>query len=170
MQTPPPVPAFLRGNLDGHSTLTSAWLRGLEAAEEMVAKWASGLPAEGFWWSPAPGTNSIGGLVNHIGITVLRLSHFARGVPLPPELDQPPAQQLAPTGEAPETVLARFRSALEEVRDRIQAIQPADLETLRERLGQRVQALHFWHKIVEHSHEHAGQIITLRKLWNAQNP
>ena len=47
--------------------------------------------------------------------------------------------------------------------------QPDDLETLRERLGQRVPALHLWHKIVEHTHEHVGQIITLRKLWNAEN-
>ncbi|MER3554573.1 MAG: DinB family protein [Meiothermus sp.] len=169
MQTTPQVPAFLRGNLEGCSTLASAWLRGLESTEEHVAKWASGLSKEGFWWSPAPGTNSIGGLVNHIRTTALRLSHFARGMALPPELDKPPAVQLASTGEEPEVVMARFRSAMGEVKSLIRALDPEDLEVLRERLGQRVQALHFWHKIVEHSHEHAGQIITLRKLWDAKN-
>lgn len=169
MQSTPQITAFLRGNLEGCSTLTSAWLRGLESTLEHVTKWTVGLSKEGFWWSPAPGCNSIGGLVNHIWITALRLAHFAKGLPLPPELDKSPAQQLEATGEEPEVVLGRFRLAMDEMQGAIKGLKDSDLEVLRERLGQHVQALHFWHKIVEHSHEHAGQIITLRKLWNAKN-
>jgi len=169
MDSPKPLPAFLRGNVPGCSSLISAWLRGLESADELVARWTADLPDEGFWWSPAEGTNSIGALLVHASYAARRLATFARGLPLPRELDRPATERFATGGETPAAVLEQFRAAMAETRAAMQALQPDDLETLRERLGQRVPALHLWHKIVEHTHEHVGQVITLRKLWNAEN-
>lgn len=165
-----PTPAFLRGNVEGYSTLTSIWVRGLEATEEKLDRWAEGLSKEGFWWSPTPEANSVGGLVNHIGVTLLRLAHVAKGWEFPPEIQKTPPEQLAPSGEDPEVVLARTRAAIAQAKTWMQELSPADLEVIREWKGRgSVPALHLWHKLVEHSLEHSGQIITLRKLWNAKN-
>ena len=162
-------PAFLRGNIDGASSLVSAWLRGLESTEEQIAKWTDGLSQEGLWWEAAAGTNTIGGLINHIGITNQRLLSFARGIPLRPELEKTAPEQLAPTGETLAQVMDRFKSAQSEVKAGLMSLKPEDLETPRERLGNFVPAVHLLHKLVEHSHEHVGQIITLRKMWNAKS-
>ncbi|MDX2006375.1 MAG: DinB family protein [Meiothermus sp.] len=168
MTNPAPVPAFLRGNLEQTSTLASAWIRGLESTEEQIMKWTTGLSPEGLWWSATPDSNTIGGLINHIWITNLRLLHFAQGVALPAELNKTAPEQLAPTGEGLEDILRKFVAAQTRLKAALRQMSPEDLETPRERLGQWVPALHLCHKLVEHSHEHVGQIITLRKLWNAQ--
>lgn len=161
-------PAFLRGNIEGASSLVSAWLRGLESTEEQIAKWTDGLTQEGLWWEGAPGTNTIGGLINHIGITNQRLMSFARGTALRPELEKTAPEQLAPSGENLNQIMDRFKAAQAEVKEALMNLRAEDLETLRERLGNHVPAVHLIHKLVEHSHEHLGQVITLRKLWNAR--
>jgi uncharacterized damage-inducible protein DinB len=162
-------PAFLRGNVEGASSLVSAWLRGLESTEEQIARWTEDLSQEGLWWEAVPGANTIGGLINHIGITNQRLLSFARGIPLRPELEKTAPEQLAPGGEGLGQILERFRAAQAEVKAGLIALKNEDLETLRERMGNHVPAVHLLHKLVEHSHEHVGQIITLRKLWNAKS-
>jgi hypothetical protein len=161
-------PAFLRGNIEGASSLVSAWLRGLESTEEQIGKWTEGLSQEGLWWEAAAGTNTIGGLINHIGITNQRLVSFARGIPLRPELEKTAPQQLAPSAQSLGQVMEGFKAAQAEVKEALMALKAEDLETLRERMGSHVPAVHLLHKLVEHSHEHVGQIITLRKLWNAR--
>ncbi len=162
------VAPFLRGNLEGYSTLTSIWVRGLEATEEKLEKWTSGLSPEAFWWSPTEGANSIGGLTNHIGVTALRLAHVARGLEFPPEIQKTAPEQLAPSDETPEAVLARTNASLAQVKTWMKGVSEEELQTIREWKGRgSVPALHLWHKLVEHSLEHTGQIITLRKLWNA---
>ena len=170
MSTPAPTPAFLRGNLEHTSTLASAWIRGLESTEEHIMKWTTGLSQEGLWWSATSDSNTIGGLINHIRMTNLRLLHFAQGIPLPAELNKTAAEQLAPTDESLETLLRHYVAAQTQLKAALAAMTPADLETPRERLGQWVPALHFCHHLVAHGHQHMGQIITLRKLWNARNP
>jgi hypothetical protein len=163
-----PVPAFVRGNLEGYGTVASAWARGLEGAEELASKWTEGLSTEGFWWSPGPDTNSIGGLLNHVAVAILRLGHAARGEEIPAGLQQTTAEQLAAAGGDPAAVMERFRGACVQARAWLKELDPADLETVRELKGRgRVPAAHLWHKAVEHAHEHVGQVITLRKLWNS---
>lgn len=167
MQT---VAPFFRGNIEGYNTLTSIWLRGLEGCEEKLDKWAADLPLEGFWWSPVAGANSVGALTNHIGITALRLAHVAQGWDFPPEIQKTPAEQLVPSGELPEVVIARTKASFAQVRGWLQGVPTQELEVIREWKDRgHAPALHFWHKLVEHSLEHTGQIITLRKLWNAQS-
>jgi uncharacterized damage-inducible protein DinB len=163
-----PVPAFLRGNVEGYGTLSSAWVRGLESAEELVRKWTEGLPSEAYSWSPAPETNSIGGLLNHVATSILRLGLAIRGEEHPPELRKSTSEQLAAAPEDPAVLLERFRSACARARTWLKDAGEADLERICELQGRgRAPAAHLWHKMVEHAHEHVGQIITLRKLWNA---
>jgi len=164
------TPAFLRGNLEGYSTLTSAWVRGLESTQEQIDKWASRLSKEGFWWLPTEDSNSIGGLVNHIGFTILRLAHVAKGWEFPPEIQILAPEQLRPSGQEPQAVIERCKAAIVQAKAWIKELKPEELEAIREWKGRgSTPALHLWHKLVEHSHEHTGQIIILRKLWNARN-
>jgi uncharacterized damage-inducible protein DinB len=163
-----PVPTFLKGNLEGCGTVASAWIRGLESAEEQILKWTAGLPAEGFWWAPAPDSNSIGGLLNHIAVSILRLGHAARGEDFPPELQKTTAEQLAAAGGDPVPVLDRLKAASAKAKGWLKGLSAADLEQVRELKGRgSAPAAHLWHKVVEHAHEHVGQVITLRKLWNS---
>jgi uncharacterized damage-inducible protein DinB len=164
-----PTPAFLRGNVDGCGAVVSAWIRGLESAEEQALKWTEDLEPDGFGWSPAAGTNSIGGLLNHVATAMLRLGHAARGEEIPAELQKTTAEQLAPEVGDPGAVLTRYREAISRAKDWMKGLSAPDLETVRDLKGRgRVPAGHLWHKLVEHAHEHGGQIITLRKLWNAR--
>lgn len=163
-------PHFLRGRVGGAGLLPSAWLRGLDEVREIADRWAGGLPAEAFWWVPGPQLNPIGGLLRHIAGSSLRLLHYALGEPVPEELRQRARTELQPADEPPEAVLARFHAEMGQVQERLRALEPADLEAVREvgRDRYRVEAAFILHHLVEHAQHHAGQVIVLRKLWDAR--
>lgn len=161
---------FLLGDIEGTTPLTSAWLRGLEGVDGILSRWAEGLEPAGFWWVPAAGVNPIGGLVRHIGGSSARLLRYATGEPLPEALQAGGKVELAPTGEDAEQVLADCRAHLLEVSTTLRRLSPADLDVVRE-VGRKklpVRAVSILHHLMEHAHEHAGQIIVMRKLWDAR--
>ncbi|KZK17109.1 DinB family protein, partial [Meiothermus taiwanensis] len=127
MQTPSQLAPFLRGDIEGVHWLVSVWLRNLEEVEETVQKWAGGLTPEGFWWVPAPQANPIGGLVRHIGGSSYRLLLRGTGQEIPEALRIRPAEEMAPSGRAPEEVLAEFAQNLKRVREGLQALRDEDL-------------------------------------------
>ena len=167
-----PQPPFVRGRVEGAALLPSVWVRGLEDVRETADRWAGGLSAEAFWWVPGPQLNSIGGLLRHIAGASLRLMHYAVGEPLPAELLERAQRELqAEPGREPAQVLAEFHQDLARVQDRILGLGEADLGVVRE-LGRKripLEAAFILHHLVEHAQHHAGQIIVLRKLWDAQH-
>ena len=164
-----PVPPFLRGRVDGADLLRSSWWRGLEEVRETADRWAGDLPPEGFWWTPGEKVNPIGGIINHIAGSSLRLLHYALGEPLPDELRQRVEREFQPTGEAPAAVLARFHEEMARVQERLLGVSDADLAAVRlfPRREVSAEAMFILHHLVEHAQHHAGQIITMRKLWDA---
>ncbi|WP_233498278.1 DinB family protein [Meiothermus sp. QL-1] len=163
------VPPFLRGDIEGVHGLVSVWMRNLEEVEEIVQKWASDLPAEGFWWVPAPEANPIGGLIRHIGGSSYRLFLRGTGQEIPPALRKRPPEELAPTGEPPAEVLQVFAEQMEQVRIGLRRLGSEDLERRVQVGPHSVRAIYVLDHIGAHALHHAGQIITTRKLWNARS-
>lgn len=169
MQTPPQLAPFLRGEIEGVHWLVSVWLRNLEEVEETVQKWVTGLTPEGFWWVPAPQANPIGGLVRHIGGSSYRLLLRGTGQEIPEALRIRPAEEMAPSGRAPEEVLAEFAQNLKQVREGLQALRDEDLMRTVQVGPHPVKAVYVLDHIAAHAQHHAGQVITTRKLWEAKN-
>ncbi|WP_036258369.1 DinB family protein [Meiothermus cerbereus] len=163
------IPPFLRGEIEGVHWLVSVWLRNLDEVEETVQKWAGNLTPEGFWWVPAPETNPIGGLVQHIGGSSYRLLLRGTAQEIPEALRIRPAEEMAPSGRAPEEVLAEFEQNLERVRVGLRALEAEDLMRTVRVGPHQVKAVYVLDHIAAHAQHHAGQIITTRKLWEARN-
>lgn len=162
---------FLLGDVPGTTPLTSAWLRGLEGVEGILERWADGLDPDGFWWVQGAEINPVGGLVRHIGGSSIRLLCYAQGRELPEAVQAGGKVELAPTGEPPAEVMATCRARLAEVAEALKALRPEDLDVMRE-VGRKklpVRAVSILHHLLEHAHEHAGQVIVSRKIWDARN-
>ncbi|RIH89968.1 DinB superfamily protein [Meiothermus luteus] len=168
MQPPPQTPPFLRGEIEGVHWLVSVWLRNLEEVEETVERWASDLPPEGFWWVPAAQANPIGGLVRHIAGSSYRLLLRGLGQEIPEGLRLRPPEELAPTGEPPSSVLEVFTSRMGEIKAALRRLQDQDLQRIVRVGPHEVRAVYVLDHIGAHAQHHAGQIITTRKLWEAQ--
>lgn len=161
---------FLLGDVPGTTPLTSAWLRGLEGVDGILTRWVEGIDPETFWAVQGAEINPIGGLVRHIGGASIRLLCYAQGRELPEEVQAGGKVELAPTGEPPEEILATCRARLAEVSDALKALSPDDLEVMRY-VGRKkvpVRAVIILHHLMEHAHEHAGQIIVQRKILDAR--
>lgn len=164
MQPPP----FLRGDVEGVHWLVSVWLRNLEEVEETVQKWAGGLTPEGFWWVPAPEANPIGGLVRHIGGSSYRLLLRGTGQEIPEGLRTRAAEEMMPSEHTPQEVLAEFAEKMALTRAGLQGLQEDDLHR-RVKVGPyEARAIYVLDHIAAHAQHHAGQVITTRKLWEAQ--
>jgi uncharacterized damage-inducible protein DinB len=166
------LPPFLRGPVGDLPPIVSAWLRGLEEVEECVRRWTADLDSEAFWWTASPELNPIGGVVRHIARSSRRLLAYALDCPLPADLETAPlgAEEFQPMGQSAQEVRAEFEQAWQEVRSAYERLSEEDLlRTVyvgRRRLP--VQAVFVLHHLVEHAQHHAGQLILLRKLWNAR--
>lgn len=163
-------PPFLRGCIDGAGLLPSAWWRGLEEVREMADRWAGDLGREAFWWAPGPEMNPIGGLLRHIAGSSLRLLCYAVGEPVPDELRARAREELKPSPEVePGQVLRQFHEEMARVQERIRGLTDAELAAQRVVGRQQVpaEAGFILHHLVEHAQHHMGQVIVLRKLWNA---
>lgn len=165
------VPPFLRGNIDGVHQLVSVWLRNLEEVEETVEKWSAGLNSDGFWWVPAPELNSVGGLIKHIGGASYRLLLRATGQTIPEAMRLKPAEEMQPDGRSPQEVLGEFKAQMLLIKDGLAQLGEDDFARA-VAFGQlpAVPAIYVLDHICTHAQHHAGQVITTRKLWNAQNP
>lgn len=163
-------PPFLRGRVEDAELMPSVWVRGLEEVREMADRWAGDLGADAFWWVPGPALNPIGGLLRHIAGASLRLLHYAVGEPVSEELRKRASQELqAEPGLEPAEVLSQFHREMAQVQERIRGLGEADLGVVREVGKKRIpaEAAFILNHLVEHAQHHAGQIIVLRKLWDA---
>ncbi len=163
------TPPFLRGDIEGVAPLVSVWLRSLEEVNEMVERWAGDLGAEAFWWVPAYEANSIGGIITHLGGSSYRLYLRGTGQEVPPELKTNASEEMQTANKAsPEEVLAAFRSRMVQIREGLSGLSEAQINQMVRFAKWEVRAMHVLEHIAGHALHHTGQIITLRKLWNAQ--
>lgn len=164
-------PPYLRGAVGDEPLTVSAWLRGLEDVRETLERWAGGLPPEGFWWTPGPPLNSVGGLLRHIAGASERLLAYALGEETE-ALRRSAAEELRASEEAPEALLGEALRVLAAVEARLGRLEPAQLEAVRPvgRAAVPAQAAFILHHLVEHAQHHAGQVIVMRKLWELQGP
>lgn len=160
---------FLAGDVEGAGPQTSAWLRGLQHLDENLERWVADLEPEGYWWVPADGINPIGCLVRHIGGSSLRLLHYAQGRMPSDALREEGATDFVPTGVPGEELYRECRQRLVTVRDGIAALRPEEFGMIRE-VGRKrvpVRTTIIVQHLLEHGHAHAGQVITMRKLYAA---
>ncbi|MFA5568632.1 MAG: DinB family protein [Trueperaceae bacterium] len=161
---------FLSGDVPGSAPLVSAWLRGHQHLVENLERWTSGLPDEGWWWTPAAGViNPIGGLLRHIGGSSLRLWLYASGGEVGDELRSQGPHELEADGADPSEVLALCLERLAAVRDGLEAFDLGELDKVRY-VGRKrvpVRSVLIVQHLLEHGHAHAGQVIVGRKLWDA---
>lgn len=161
---------FLSGDVPGATPLISAWLRGHEHLVNVVERWTAELPADGWWWTPAPhSVNPIGGLVRHIGGSSLRLWCYASGEEVDEQLRSEGPHELEVDHADPSAVLETCLERLATVREGLVAFDPASVGTIRY-VGRKripVRSVLIVQHLLEHAHSHAGQIIVGRKLWDA---
>jgi len=159
---------FLQGDVQGVDAQRSAWLRGLEHLEQVLARWTDGLDADGYWWTPADELNPIASLVRHIGGSSLRLLRYAQGTMPTDALRQEGAHDFDRTGTDGAAVYALCRDRLREVRQGLLALGPADYVLVRE-VGRKrvpVRTTIIVQHLLEHAHAHAGQVVVMRKLYD----
>lgn len=160
---------FLSGDVPGTEPQTSAWLRGLEHLQLNLERWASGLPEQGYWWTPAPAANPIGVLLRHIGGSSLRLLLYAQGEMPSDELREEGSRDFQPLGHGGRQLYDECVARLGLVREGLAALKPADFGAVRE-VGRKripVRTTIIVQHLLEHAHSHAGQVITMRKLYDA---
>ena len=161
---------FLSGDVPGASPLTSAWLRGLQHLEGNLERWATGMTAEGYWWTPAAGVNPVAALVRHIGGASTRLMHYAQGT-MPSDELRDEGQHDFDLDDADGEVIYRLcRDRLSAVRNGILAFTPEDVTAVR-LVGRKeipVRTVLIMGHLLEHGHAHAAQVITMRKLYDAR--
>ncbi len=160
---------FLYGDVDGVDPQTSAWLRGLQHLEENLQNWVTDLDQEGYWWVPSEAVNPIGSLVRHIGGASLRLLHYAQGRMPSDELREEGATDFVPSGAPGRELLAECLERLVTVRAGLKALSPDEHALVRE-VGRKripVRTTIIVQHLLEHGHAHAGQVITMRKLYDA---
>lgn len=160
---------FLYGDIPGADPQTSAWLRGLQHLEENLERWVGDLPPEGYWWTPVAGINPVGVLVRHIGGSSLRLLHYAQGLMPPDELREEGAVDFVATGGPGTEILALCMERLVTVREGLAALRPDEFGAMRE-VGRKrvpVRTTVIVQHLLEHAHAHAGQVIYMRKLYDA---
>lgn len=161
---------FLSGDVPGSTPLVSAWLRGHQHLVEVVERWTDALPAEAWWWTPAPGSiNPIAGLVRHIGGSSTRLWLYATGEDVGEELRAQGPLEMAIDHADPESVLQLCLERLRVVGEGLRAYDLNDLEVVRH-VGRKqvpVRSVLIIQHLLEHGHAHAGQIIVGRKLWDS---
>lgn len=160
---------FLLGDVPDLNPQASAWLRGLQHLEENLERWVADLPEEGYWWTPAAGVNPIGSLVRHIGGSSLRLLTYAQGRMPTDALREEGARDFEPAGEGGRQLYEQCRERLGTVRAGLVALDPSEYGEVRE-VGRKripVRTTIIVQHLLEHGHAHAGQVITMRKLYDA---
>ena len=161
---------FLLGDVPRADPLRSAWLRGLQHLEDNLDRWVADLEPAGYWWTPHPALNPIGNLVRHIGGSSLRLLHYAQGRMPSEELRAEGATDFTFSGANGVELLQGCMERLNTVRSGLMALDASELETVRE-VGRKrvpVRTVIIVQHLLEHGHAHAGQVITMRKLHDAQ--
>lgn len=160
---------FLHGDVQGADPLRSAWLRGLQHLEENLERWAGDLEPAGYWWVPTPEVNPIGNLVRHIGGASLRLLHYAQGRMPDDALREEGAADFEQLDARGEEIYRECMERLGVVREGLKALEPSELELMRE-VGRKripVRTVVIVQHLLEHGHAHTGQVITMRKLYDA---
>lgn len=162
---------FLYGDVPGTDPQTSAWLRGLQHLEEVLDRWVADLEPEGYWWLPSESVNPIGSLVRHIGGASLRLLHYAEGRMPPEALIVEGRTDFEPSGAPGKELYEECMQRLRVVRAGIAALEPSEFSAVRE-VGRKripVRTTIIVQHLLEHGHAHAGQVIIVRKLFDARD-
>ncbi|MCS6966892.1 MAG: DinB family protein [Candidatus Kapabacteria bacterium] len=146
-------------------------LKSLEQALYWLREHLTATPVEALWWEPAPGIPSIGARVHHVIHASERLATYAFAKsPNYEELAAESAQDWTPSPTAKEELLADLQAVFESIYQRIQWLARDAL--YRQRLvGRRripVRRSVILHHIAEHAAYHAGQLVVLLRLWQAQ--
>jgi len=161
---------FLSGDVAGAAPLVSAWLRGHEHLVTNIERWTADLPAEGWWWTAAPGSvNPIAGIVRHVGGSSLRLWRYASGDEVDEALRAAGPHELEVDHADPAEVLATCLARLKEVGEGLRAYDLSDADKVRH-VGRKqipVRSVLIIQHLLEHGHAHAAQIIVGRKLWDS---
>ncbi len=145
-------------------------LVGLRQAAYLLERALEGLPREAIWWEPAQGIPGIGPRVRHLVRAGRRLLAYARNEALDREALARQAQEdFSETWESAEPLLEEVRRFAEEVRAFVEGLREGEWAEIcavgRKRVP--VSRALILHHLVEHTAHHVGQVLLLRRLWEA---
>ncbi|MEN3027034.1 MAG: DinB family protein [Chlorobiota bacterium] len=147
-------------------------LTSLEQAYYWLRSHIEAIPAEALWWEPAPNIPSIGTRLQHVIRSSKRLAAYALS-PAPDyeALSEEAQRDWIPEPTSKEELLAELAATFSELRSRVEALTASALSQEcfvgRRRIPVRRSAI--LHHIAEHAAYHAGQLILLLRLWQAQH-
>lgn len=158
------IEPWLRGPLQGVSTLTAPILFAFQQAREDLAAWTEGLTAEQLWSTPS-GLGSAGFHIRHIARSTDRLFTYLGGGQLSGQQFAGLGTEQDP-GASREELLQELDSAFQRAEHVVRALDPSMLAEPRyvgrKRLPTTVIGL-LTH-IAEHTQRHVGQAICVAKL------
>ena len=159
---------WLRGTLTEVPAVQRAVIHALQAAEEDLAKWCSGLTNEEIQQRPA-GLASVAFHLRHIPGSVDRLLTYAEGGELSPEQLQYLKSEASPDITLREA-LDTLAEAMQAATERVKKFRAAQLEEPRyvgrKRVTTSVAGLLV--HVADHTQRHVGQAITTSKIVTAQ--
>jgi uncharacterized damage-inducible protein DinB len=146
--------------------------KSLEQALYWLREHIEATPEEALWWEPAPGVPSIGARLHHVIHASERLATYAFA-------EEPDYEALAAEARRdwtpPAMTKAELLAGLEKVFNGIQQqLQQLSSDAFYRRcfVGRRripVRRSTILHHIAEHAAYHAGQLIVVLRLWQAQH-
>jgi len=147
-------------------------LKSLQQALYWVRQHLQATPEEALWWEPAPGVPSIGARLQHLIRSSQRLATYAfEPAPDPEQLAAHAAQDWLPSHCSKQELAQELEATFRRIEERLRSIEPEALYQLcsvgRKRLPVRRSTV--VHHIAEHASYHAGQLIVLLRLWQAQH-
>lgn len=147
-------------------------LKSLEQAYYWLRQHVEATPEEALWWEPAPGIPSIGARLHHVLRASERLAMYAFGEALDYEaLAADAARDWAPQQRPKSELLAALHDTFHRIRQLFHDLPPEALLRLcpvgRRRIPVRCSTI--LHHIAEHAAYHAGQLILVLHLWQAQH-
>ncbi|GEM_PF-114210 len=146
-------------------------VKSLEQARHWLHEHTEAVPEEALWWEPAPGVPSIGARLYHIIHSSERLATYAFSRnPNYEELAAEAAHDWTPPRMSKEELLRDLDTVFSSIQERLQWLARDALYRQRY-VGRRripVRRSTILHHIAEHAAYHAGQLIVLLRLWQAQ--
>ena len=162
--------------LQPEDELVAPQVRDLHTSLQQALYWARQhlevTPEEVLWWEPAPGVPSIGARIQHLIRSSQRLAAYAFDPAADPEqLAAHAAQDWLPSRCSKQELLQELEATFRQLQEQLRRAEPEALQQPcfvgRKRLPVRRSTL--VHHIAEHASYHAGQLIVLLRLWQAQH-
>jgi uncharacterized damage-inducible protein DinB len=162
------VEPWLRGNLTEIHAVPRAVLHALELAKEDVERWCGELTDEELNTRPA-GIAPVAFHMRHIARSIDRLLTYAEGGQLN-GMQMAALKDEFATGSTRNELFAEFRSALATSAERIEALDPSELDETR-KVGKKELSTTVGGLLVhvaDHTQRHVGQAIITSKIVVAQ--